>query len=211
MPPKILENIKATILSLIILFSVSYAFAWSGPSANPPDNGSITAPVNTGNAGQTKNSWFASTELLASLDVTSPKYCIGASCITSWANTVPTGAVMAFELASCPSGWTAYAGASGREIIGVGNSNTSGSSWHNLDATGGEEKHTQTIDEMPSHNHDEGFNYTNSDGVGSYGGRISIHSADSQPGGDPYTRNTGGGQAFNVMDPYVALLYCKKY
>lgn len=117
---------------------------------------------------------------------------------------------MAFDSDTCPSGWTAYTAANGRTIIGVGNSGAAGSVNHTRGSTGGEEKHTQTINEMPSHNHNEQFNYTNSDGVGSYGGRISIQSADSQPGGNPYTAYTGGGQAFNVMNPYVTLLYCKK-
>ena len=34
---------------------------------------------------------------------------------------IPTGAVMSFNLASCPSGWTEYSAAAGRTVIGRGN------------------------------------------------------------------------------------------
>ena len=209
------QTLKSLIIALILVGGISYVFAWSGPSTTPP-NGNVDAPINVGSSGQTKSSYFAATQLLSSIDITSPRYCIGTDCITSWASVgggTPSGAVMAFDMDTCPSGWTAYAAANGRQIIGVGNSGTAGSVNHTRGSTGGEEKHTQTIAEMPSHSHispigekSNSFYWGNSTMTNQYG-----TSADEDWDNNlPNTSSTGGGQSFNIMDPYITLLYCKK-
>ena len=108
--------------------------------------------------------------------------------------TVPAGGVMAFNLASCPTGWSLYGAANGRTIIGVGGGYTLGD-------IGGEETHTLSIAEMPSHTH--GRRYGLSDSGGGY------------PSGDPWggyrqSEPTGGDQPHNNMQPYIALVYCVK-
>lgn len=74
--------------------------------------------------------------------------------------------------------------------------------------TGGEKKHTQTVNEMPSHNHEspKGGKFVEDQGLG-----ISIH---TQPGeayatksGDYTTKNTGGGQPMNITQPYEVVGY----
>lgn len=109
---------------------------------------------------------------------------------------VPAGAVMAFDLSTCPTGWTAFTAAANRNVVGVGTSYT-------LGQTGGEASHTLTVAEMPSHAHNIVFNkhFAADGGNGDFG-----------PGtGNNYSTDaTGGGAAHNVLDPYVALLYCKK-
>ena len=72
----------------------------------------MDAPINVGATGQTKGSYFVATQLLSSIDITSPKYCIGTDCITSWPGT-PSGAVVAFNLSSCPVGWQIADGTNG--------------------------------------------------------------------------------------------------
>lgn len=71
---------------------------------------------------------------------------------------------------------------------------------HPAGATGGEEKHTLTVNEMPSHSH------TISEGDGSPGSRWSLNAV--QYGGrhtSMGTNNTGGGQAHNNMPPYLSV------
>ena len=105
-----------------------------------------------------------------------------------------SGAVVAFNLASCPPGWSEYTSARDRTIIGSGSSYSRG-------ATGGASTHILTIAEMPSHSHaDQSWSqaYQGWSGVGM---------------GAPYSTNTGstgGSQPHNNMQPYIALLYCVK-
>ncbi|MEA3190455.1 MAG: hypothetical protein QOD77_1037 [Thermoplasmata archaeon] len=114
---------------------------------------------------------------------------------------VPSGMVAAFDLAACPGGWTAFTAAAGRNVIGVGAG--AGLSARTLGQTGGEETHTLSVAEMPSHAH--GI-YTIAEGQ--WGGAVGRPAMSGGIGGN--TDSTGGGSAHNVMDPFVALLYCKK-
>ncbi len=105
----------------------------------------------------------------------------------------------------------------GRTIIGVGTGRVypGGSSYltqRELGDAGGEENHTLTSNEMPSHSHTiptmagDDLNFTNVTGQ--------VPAADSNP-----TQNvksvssglTGGGQSHNNMQPFFALNYLIKY
>ena len=110
-----------------------------------------------------------------------------------------------------PNGWAICDGQNGtpdlgnRFVVGVGS--------RSLGATGGEESHTLTVSEMPSHQHISPWGesvdsyqwgkYGNSNLQGSNGG---IDYNDSWP----YTSPTGGSQAHNNMPPYMALYYIMK-
>ena len=110
---------------------------------------------------------------------------------------IPSGAVMAFNLAGCPSGWSTYTSARDRTIIGSGSSYSRG-------ATGGATTHTLTIAEMPSHNHIGYWHGRYSHGDTGVAGSLTGYVS----GG--YTSSTGGDQPHNNMQPYIALLYCIK-
>lgn len=116
---------------------------------------------------------------------------------------VPSGAVMAFDLASCPPGWSLYAAANGKVIVGLSSSD---SEFNSLGKTGGEKSHALSIAEMPSHTH----NY-----IGGRGGPYSSYGAYSaDPAAYMYTTYStgarGGSGAHNNLQPYVTLIYCKK-
>ncbi len=105
---------------------------------------------------------------------------------------------------------------SGRTIIGT-------SSSHELASTGGEEEHTLTISEMPSHSHNpnhwdvvtspgttSGDLYSYFLSMGNYTGAISTYATASSR--QSYaTTTTGGSAAHNNMQPYMTLNYIIKY
>ena len=216
-----MKNLSHTLKSLIVAFSfvggLSYVFAWTGPSTIPP-NGNVSAPVNVGDVGQTKTGYFGASELLAGTN-TAEVFCIGTNCINSWSNVgggVPSGAVMAFNLNSCPAGWAEFASANGRQIIGLGTSGVAEGGSHYLGESAGSEVHNLTVEELAPHGH----NYTDT----------TIEGGTSNP---PYSIPTGlalthkfpnlretsnakigsveaRAKSFSVMDPYIALKYCTK-
>lgn len=77
-----------------------------------------------------------------------------------------------------------------------------------LGNTGGEEAHTLTVNEIPSHNH----SYIRQDGVQNITavGGAGITAADD-PTIAATTGNTGGGNPHNIMPPFLVLNYIIKY
>ncbi len=127
---------------------------------------------------------------------------VGTGGTTGGGDGVPTGAVMAFDLDTCPTGWTAYAALGGKNIIGANTTYARGS-------TGGSAQHTLTIEEMPSHGHN--VQIVKSDGGGGSGGFVlGTDRTDANKYRTLDQNNAGGGLPHSIMDPYIALLYCKK-
>ncbi len=97
-----------------------------------------------------------------------------------------------------------------RGRVGVGLDNMGGTSANVvtnvsvdiLGGIGGEERHTMTINELAQHNHYFAWGF----GTGS-SGQAGVN-------GNTYnqtTTSTGGGQAFNIMQPWVACNYIMRY
>jgi len=125
---------------------------------------------------------------------------------------MPSGAVLPFNLASCPNGWQPFTQAAGRTIIGVGNG--SGLTERNLSDTGGEENYTISFGNLPTLVVGQGgaamrgANLSGgwSGGVGSRGAETS-----TLGGGNPLTiSGTGADTPINTVPPFIALLYCQK-
>lgn len=64
---------------IVGLFAVAQfaAATWSGPTATPP-GGNVPAPLNVGTVNQVKSGGIGATSVVAD------RFCLGASCITSW-------------------------------------------------------------------------------------------------------------------------------
>lgn len=148
------------------------------------------------------------------------------------ATQTPTGAMLMWGTTSAPSGWlicdgsavsrTTYAtlfavigtnfgigdgsttfnlpNFKGKNAIGYNASNTA---FDAMGETGGEESHTQSIAEMPAHTHT--YSTPPTPGAGGSGGSYSGTPTSATSG------STGGGVAFNVLDPYLAVNFIIKY
>lgn len=123
----------------------------------------------------------------------------------------PPGAVMAFDLAQCPSGWSYYSAATGRSIIGTGRytEGTHGSFAFNysLRQRTGTALNRLSISHLPAHTHStttvRSVHTTEvSGGFSTSGSKLSA--TNSQTG------STGGNHAFDQRPPTIALTYCRK-
>lgn len=133
----------------------------------------------------------------------------------------------------CPRDWSPFEEARGRFVIGAGNPGKNGFfKWKQTQpegkppiefdlsrymplSIGGEEKHLLAIKEIPPHDHGVQF-IQHSEYVREKQGYPGIKSVGrdvkrTDPKWDTrYTEIVGGGQAHDVMPPFVALYYCKK-
>ena len=112
--------------------------------------------------------------------------------------TVPQWAVMAFNLASCPTGWSEYTPAYGRFIRWIDKSGTS------IDPDGQRALGNTQTDELKSHTHNITANATNGNA-----GTTAIYSSVAS---SSYT-NTVNIQSTGWLETRpknVALLYCSK-
>jgi hypothetical protein len=120
---------------------------------------------------------------------------------------VPPGAVMAFDLDQCPAGWTPFAAAAGRAVVGVDGTRPRGTQ-------AGAEQVALTIRELPEHAHTHNiraavgsFNTNNPpDPLYSQGGTgVATAYGNSVP-----SAVQGQGQPFSNLQPSLFLLYCRK-
>lgn len=114
---------------------------------------------------------------------------------------IPSGAVIAFDLSSCPNGWSEYSPARGRTIIGSGEGNLDKNgdalTARSLGETGGDEI-SQVIAVEENATTDEPS-----------GNVLAVPTAGNIYHSGPADTTMGGGSDGN-MPPFVSLLYCKK-
>lgn len=119
---------------------------------------------------------------------------------------VPSGFIGMWSGTEIPTGWYLCNGENGtpdlrdRFVLGAGTSYAVGK-------TGGEEKVTLTIDQMPSHNHEIFGN-----DVGAAGGSIARNATAglASTGTTVYTNSVGSSQPHNNMPPYYVLAFIMK-
>ncbi len=122
---------------------------------------------------------------------------------------VPKGAIIVWSgsVNDIPSGWVLCDGTNGtpdlrnRFVLGAGNR-------YAVDATGGEEEHTLTINEMPKHSHKYTSPLQGDDNAGIGTGNHYNKETFMHPtiNGES-TESIGGSQPHNNMPPYYALCY----
>ena len=93
----------------------------------------------------------------------------------------------------------------GRSLVGVDPDDTD---FNVVGKTGGEKEHTLTVDEIPSHHHDVGWDYEGAAGSG-HGTLLRPQWINPQNQYD--TSDTGGGQAHNNLQPYIVMNYIISY
>jgi microcystin-dependent protein len=124
----------------------------------------------------------------------------------------PVGSIYMSVNSTSPAtlfGGTWVAISQGRTLVGVGTGtdiNGDSMTW-TAEATGGEYLHTLTIDEIPSHHHDVGWDYEGATGSG-HGTLLRPQWINPQYQYD--ASNTGGGQAHNNIQPFFAVYMWKR-
>ncbi len=116
---------------------------------------------------------------------------------------IPADAIMAFNLSSCPSGWTRFSVADGRFLVGIGN-NTEHTYF--LGDSGGKDAVRLQGGELPEHSHTHFFSEIDSAGT-----VLDIVYGPSLGDKSPVeTDNTGGHDAHENRPRYRAVLWCRK-
>lgn len=137
-------------------------------------------------------------------DVTIPDNEGGTISVSTLAQGIPSGGIIMWSGAinDIPDGWVLCDGTDGtpdlqdRFVAGAG-------AKYSPDDTGGEEQHTLTVDEMPSHTHDIATH------EGDFGGFIESSNEFDQKS-DATTKATGGDKAHENRPPYYALAFIMK-
>src|SRR3990167_6365008 len=105
--------IKILALALALSLGATLVYAWTGPTATAP-SGNTATPINTSATSQVKSGglWLGSLGTdggaIFGGSVTSPQFCLGASCVSSWPPG-PTGP----QGPAGPTGATGATGATG--------------------------------------------------------------------------------------------------
>jgi hypothetical protein len=123
----------------------------------------------------------------------------------------PSGCVIMWygDPNNIPNGWEIFYQMGGRFPVGAHHISTDeGLTKYSFGDKGGEEKHTLTTDEIPSHSHEERVFHAMSDGGSKPAGFLNTGNDINASG--HHTANAGGGQSHENRPPYLAIYFIKK-
>lgn len=121
---------------------------------------------------------------------------------------VPSAAVVAFDIRDkCPEGWTAFETANSRFIIAAGKGDDLTA--RQFGATGGNERHSLTLREMPAHTHSY-IDWRAGPGSCTFSGCNGTGGDQTKTTGVAGGTETGATEPFEIMPPFLALRFCKK-
>jgi hypothetical protein len=122
---------------------------------------------------------------------------------------VPGNAILMVD-GDCPAGWKEFTPIAGRVAVGSGSGKDLTS--REKGQTGGQESHTLSSEEIPSHSHSYTDHYVGHNPKNRYEG---LKGAEWFGSGNPgfgrlneSTSRTGGNQPHNIMQPYLVLNFC---
>ena len=162
------------------------------------------------------NSKLGATNVQAAIDGTCTKFSNDLATLqTTIINKIyPVGSIYISYSSTNPSsflGGTWEAFGKGQTLVGI---DTSQTEFNTVGKTGGEKVHTLTIDEMPSHNHvvsPVGDSTIVPGGFGSFDDYTHTFRLSTNSGGHGgNTRDTGGSQAHNNLQPYITVYMWKR-
>lgn len=213
------HNFTFLIIAVMLLIGLDYVGAWTAPGGNPPSQ-NVAAPVHTGTSTQTKAGNLAAANLFANTVSANDRMysdwycnlagtdCIDAATLTSLTSggggAAPTGAVMAFNLSTCPAGWVAADGSAGTPdlrgtfVRGI-NGNANG-----RDVARG--LGSYQTDELAGHRHTVADRFT----AGIRAGGVKSWESVGSDYAYTITRNTSLTGGSETRPKNVALLYCVK-
>ncbi|TQV85177.1 hypothetical protein FKG94_03030 [Exilibacterium tricleocarpae] len=117
---------------------------------------------------------------------------------------IPRGEVAAFDLRSCPEGWSVFEPARGKFILGAETREDFGD-------RGGEAQVLLQYQHLPAHQHETRLGTLPHQHIfGSGGNKDTVHGGAYAPAAAALTSRAGGGIAHNNMPPYYVLTYCRK-
>lgn len=119
---------------------------------------------------------------------------------------IPKGAIMAFDLSSCPQWWSRWNNADGRFLMGASSQ---------IGSVGGDDKVHLTVDQLPKHRFPIRIWRRWNDWEHTAGNVIRIWDSKPWPRGEKketvgYTDYVWEWRAINIQNPYVKVIYCKK-
>ncbi|MER9291295.1 hypothetical protein NKI71_13700 [Mesorhizobium sp. M0510] len=123
--------------------------------------------------------------------------------------TLPVGSVVAFDLPTgCPTGWAEYANARGRVIVGTGQG--TGLSGRAYQQIGGAEQYQLSVDQLPPHKFQTTARAAQPSNVDRYDAGGRNYPVITASTGLIESDTIGKGEPISLMQPYVALYYCRK-
>lgn len=121
---------------------------------------------------------------------------------------MPTGAIMAFNGATCPEGWSVFEGAKGRTLVGAGSGNTDADGTALTARTVGQAGGREFTTGIPAVSDQSDTNVPSST-VHLGKGMVGANPAKIYSGATPNTTISGEKADSNMM-PYAVVLYCQK-